>query len=87
MSVLVMRLIYLPFDLVGYSSGMCGIRQKDFALATFLGTLPGLATFTLLGSAIMDVKNIVFALAFFVIGLLISKYLRTRNKVSDYQTA
>lgn len=87
MSVLVMWLIYLPFDLVGYSSGMCGIRQKEFALATFLGTLPGLATFILLGSAIMDVKNIVSALAFFVFGLAISKYLKTRNKISVFQTA
>lgn len=87
MSVLTMRLMYLPFDLVGYSSGMCGLRQKDLALATFLGTIPGLATFVLLGSAIMDIKNVIFALAFFVLGLTLSKYIKSRKKVSDLQSA
>ena len=85
MSVLVMRLTYLPFDLVGYSSGMCGLRQKDFAAATFLGTIPGLATFVLLGSAFTDLRNVYFALAFFVLGLILSKYLRSRKKVPGYQ--
>jgi len=87
MSVLAMRLMYLPFDLVGYSSGMCGLLQKDFALATFLGTIPGLATFVLLGSAVTNSKNVIFALAFFVLGLVLSKYLKSRKKVSEFQAA
>ncbi len=33
MAVLIMRLAFLPFDLVGYFSGICNIRQKHFALA------------------------------------------------------
>ena len=87
MSVLVMRLTYLPFDLVGYSSGMCGLRRKDFALATFLGTIPGLATFVLLGSSLTDFRNMIFAFVFFVLGLVLSRYLKSRKKVSDFQVA
>ncbi len=45
LTVLIMRLTFLPFDLVGYSSGMCNIKQRDFALATVIGTIPGLLTF------------------------------------------
>ena len=79
-AVLTMRLMFLPFDLVGYSSGVCDIRQRDFALGTFLGTIPGLFTFVLLGSSITDLKNLYFSVISFCFGLILSRFLKNREK-------
>ena len=78
-SVLIMRLIYIPFDLVGYLAGACDLRQIDFALGTFIGIIPGIITFVLLGSAWTDLRNLVISGIFFILGLLISKYLKKRG--------
>lgn len=78
-SVLAMRLMFLPFDLVGYSSGACNIRQWDFAMGTFIGTIPGLATFVLLGSAASDLKNLYFSGIAFLIGLLLSIFFKNKE--------
>ncbi len=85
-SVLVMRLIFLPFDLVGYASGACDIRQRDFALGTFIGILPGLTTFVLLGSSFTDPRNLILAGIFFVLGILISKYLKKKDIMGQKKT-
>jgi uncharacterized membrane protein YdjX (TVP38/TMEM64 family) len=76
LTVLIMRLTFLPFDLVGYSSGMCNIRQKDFALATVIGTIPGLLTFVFLGGSLLDLRYLILAAAFLTIGLTISFWLK-----------
>lgn len=78
-TVFTMRLIYFPFDFVGYLSGMCKIKQKEFALGTFIGIIPGVATFIFLGSSFFDPVNLIFATLFFIIGLIISKYLKKKN--------
>ena len=56
LAVLFMRLAYLPFDFVGYSSGIFKLNQKDFALGTLLGTIPGLMAYTFLGSSLLNVN-------------------------------
>lgn len=78
-AVLTMRLMFVPFDLVGYSSGVCNIRQQDFALGTFLGTIPGLATFVLLGSSVTNLKNLYFSVISFCFGLILSIFLKNRK--------
>jgi uncharacterized membrane protein YdjX (TVP38/TMEM64 family) len=60
LAVFFMRLAYLPFDLVGYSSGIFKLNQKDFALGTLLGTIPGLMAYTFLGSSMIDVDFLLF---------------------------
>lgn len=81
LTVLTMRLMFLPFDMVGYLSGVCQIRQKDFALGTFLGTIPGLATFILLGSSITDPRNLILAAILFVFGWVLSRCLKERQHI------
>jgi uncharacterized membrane protein YdjX (TVP38/TMEM64 family) len=83
LTVLTMRLMFLPFDMVGYLSGVCHIRQREFALGTFIGTIPGLATFILLGSSITDPRNLILALIFFVVGWVLSRCLKERQSVID----
>ena len=81
LAVLTMRLMFLPFDMVGYLSGVCHIRQKEFALGTFLGTIPGLATFIFLGSSITDPRNLILALILFVSGWALSRCLKGRQNI------
>jgi len=76
LTVLIMRLTFLPFDLVGYSSGMCNIKQKDFALATVIGTIPGLLAFVFLGGALLDFRYLIPAAAFLTFGLTVSFWLK-----------
>jgi uncharacterized membrane protein YdjX (TVP38/TMEM64 family) len=76
LTVLIMRLTFLPFDLVGYSSGMCNIKQKDFAMATVIGTIPGLLTFVFLGGSFLDLRYLILAAAFLTIGLTVSFWLK-----------
>lgn len=84
LAVLIMRLSYLPFDLVGYSSGMCNIKQKDFAYGTLIGTLPGLATFAFLGSSITDPRYLTLTAIFLAIGLVIAFFLKKYRPVQGF---
>lgn len=49
MTTMVMSLLYLPFDPVHYGCGLSSMRQRDFAIGTFIGTIPGSITFVMLG--------------------------------------
>ena len=80
-TVLIMRLVYMPFDAVNYGCGMTTKRQRDFFIGTFLGIEPALVTFVLLGGAgAAGVENrmLLFgsALVFFVLGLVAARVLR-----------
>jgi len=82
-AVLMMRLIYMPFDMVGMFAGMCKIRQIEFALATFIGIIPGVITFVYLGSSFTEPKSIIISAICFVFGILLSRWLKKRQKISN----
>ncbi len=44
-AVLTVQFVYAPFDLVNYLAGFLRVGWKGFALATFLGSLPGICLF------------------------------------------
>lgn len=50
-TVLIMRLIFLPYDLVNYAAGFLRIYWLPFLLATAIGSLPGTISFVLLGAS------------------------------------
>jgi len=83
LTVLVMRLMFLPFDLVGYSSGMCRVKQRDFALATVIGTIPGLLTFVFLGGSLLDFRYLILAAVFLTFGLTVSFWLKKSFLIND----
>ncbi len=56
-TVLIMRLLFLPYDLVNYASGILRLRWLPFLLATALGSLPGTVSFVLLGASIDTVDD------------------------------
>ena len=79
--VMVSRLVFLPFDLVSYTSGLSCIRQKDFALGTLIGTIPGLLTYTLLGSSLLDIRFLALAAVSLACSLLIARYLKRKETI------
>lgn len=87
-TVFVMRLLFLPYDLVNYMCGGLRIRWTSFLLATALGSLPGTISFVLLGASLERVDRgldginpwaIVASVAIFVISIVISRHLRKRQ--------
>ena len=57
-TVLAVQFVYLPFDLVNYPAGFLRVGWGSFGLATFLGSLPGITSFVLLGSSVsMDMET------------------------------
>jgi uncharacterized membrane protein YdjX (TVP38/TMEM64 family) len=53
-AVLLMRLVFLPYDLVNYGCGYLRVRRTPFLLATAIGSLPGTLSFVLLGMSLTD---------------------------------
>lgn len=51
-AVLLMRLIFLPYDTVSVFVGFLRVHWPAFALATFLGSLPGGLSFVLIGASV-----------------------------------
>jgi len=52
-TLLLLRLVpIVPYNALNYASGLAGIRFRDYALATFFGTIPGIFIFTYLADAI-----------------------------------
>ncbi len=91
-TVLIMRLLFLPYDLVNYVSGMLRLRWTAFLLATAIGSLPGTVSFVLLGASIdrvddgiggIDPATLVISLVIFVISLVLARLLRRRQPAGD----
>ena len=87
-TVFIMRLLFLPYDLVNYVCGALRITWTSFLLATALGSLPGTVSFVLLGASLERVDEgldginpwaIYAGVAIFVVSLVISRLLRKRQ--------
>ena len=51
MAVMVMRILFVPFDVVSIASGMSKISFREYIVASFLGSAPATVTFVVLGNA------------------------------------
>jgi uncharacterized membrane protein YdjX (TVP38/TMEM64 family) len=89
-TVLIMRLLFLPYDLVNYASGILRLRWLPFLLATALGSLPGTVSFVLLGASIdtvddglggIDPAILIVSVIIFVVSLVLARRLRRRQPV------
>jgi uncharacterized membrane protein YdjX (TVP38/TMEM64 family) len=92
-TILVMRLIYLPYDLVNYLAGFLRVPYRPYLLASVLGSLPGTLTFVLAGASlnIADILagrfrisainpwTLVLSAVLFVGGIVASKVLQQRE--------
>ena len=87
LAVLTMRLVMLPFDAVNFGCGLTAIRHRDYAVGTFIGILPSLIGFVLLGGfAAPEVRNrsliLGLSLCFMLLGFGIARYLKRREQES-----
>ena len=85
-AVMTMRLLMLPFDAVNFGCGLTAIRHRDYAVGTFIGILPSLIGFVLLGGfAASGVQNRILVLGlsvfFMLLGFGIAHYLKRREGV------
>ena len=83
-AVMTMRLLMLPFDAVNFGCGLTAIRHRDYAVGTFIGILPSLIGFVLLGGvAASGVHNRTLVLAlsalFMLFGFGVAHYLKRRE--------
>jgi uncharacterized membrane protein YdjX (TVP38/TMEM64 family) len=88
-TVLIMRFIFLPYDLVSYFSGFLRIRWQGFLLATALGSIPGTIAFVLFGASIeggftgelpqLNGTMLAVGALMFVVSLGLSRWFRRRE--------
>lgn len=88
LTVLSMRLLLLPFDLVNYVAAFMVVEWKAFTLATAIGALPSTFAFVSFGAAIdmrqlaagqmpsVDWRMIALGIALFTLSLLISRWYK-----------
>lgn len=94
-TVMLMHLIFLPYDLVNYLAGFLRAPYRPFLLGSILGSVPGTLTFVLAGSS-LDIERILagqFSVAainpwtlllsavLFVGAITVSRVLRRREGV------
>jgi uncharacterized membrane protein YdjX (TVP38/TMEM64 family) len=92
-TILIMRFVFLPYDLVNYLAGFLRINYKAFILATILGSIPGTFTFILAGASV-DINEVLMgrvdasifnpwsiaaSLLLFVVSLALSRYFKRRE--------
>ncbi len=85
--ILFMRLVpIIPFDLVNYGAGICGVKTIGYIFATVVGIIPGTFAYVYLGSSLTDPKYIIVAALLFIIlvrgPILVRRYLVNRKKTS-----
>lgn len=90
-TVLIMRFIFIPFDLVNYLGGLLRVDWKAFLFATMIGAVPGTISFALFGASIqgefgteMPMLNpVVLSASFllFLISLGLSRYFKNKEKI------
>ncbi|MGB0388357.1 MAG: TVP38/TMEM64 family protein [Ardenticatenaceae bacterium] len=96
-SVLTMRMLFLPYDLVNYLAGALQIEWQPFLLASVLGSLPGTISFVLLGASIegnlitgiptLNPATLAASGVIFVSSLALSRYLKDDTDTLTSQAA
>jgi len=82
LAVFLMRMLYLPYDPVGYLCGATKIPFKSYALGTYLGTIPGIFAFVFLGTSFTDPRFLLFFAASLLLSWIITKWTKKYNQHS-----
>lgn len=87
-SILLMRLLFLPYDLVNYAAGYLRVRRVPFLSATAIGSFPATVSFVLLGASLtnladgtggIDRRAVVASVALILASLVASRVVRART--------
>ncbi|MCA9838414.1 MAG: TVP38/TMEM64 family protein [Trueperaceae bacterium] len=87
-TVFIMRLIFLPYDLVNYLAGFLKVNYAAFILATALGSLPGTISFALFGASTgfsegspkFDWRVLLASVIIFALSLVISRLVKRKEQ-------
>lgn len=87
-TTLVLRFLFVPYDLVSYFSGFLRIDLRWFMLATVIGSVPGTISFGLLGASLqggfadqslsIDPWSLLLSAAMFIVSLGLYRLARRR---------
>jgi uncharacterized membrane protein YdjX (TVP38/TMEM64 family) len=90
-TVMVMRFIFLPYDLVSYLAGFLKIKFIPFILATALGSIPGTIAFVGFGASIesfdgslpkLNPVTLTVSVAIFIASIALSRVFKKREGIS-----
>lgn len=90
-TVLVLRLLLVPYDLVSYLAGLLRIRPLPFLTATAIGSIPGTVAFVLFGASIEDFDGgvpslnpwtLAASITLLAVGLVTARLVRRRETVN-----
>lgn len=70
-SMVVLRLLFLPYIPLSYAAGLTSMRLIDFVLATFLTNIPGSLAFTYVGASLGDKNKAIVAILYIALVLCI----------------
>lgn len=94
-TILVMRLLFLPFDAVSMLAGFLHVSLRSFLAATILGSIPGTLAFALFGSSIeggfagqrltLDLRVFAFSLSIFAVSFLLWWIFQRRGRADGDQ--
>jgi len=89
-TVLILRLLMLPFDPVNYGCGLTAVSHRDYAIGTFVGILPGLIAFVLLGgigSAGVQHRMLLFvgSVVFLILGIMLARRIGQQEESTAAQ--
>ena len=95
MSVVLMRLMLLPFDMVNFAASALHVNFRDFMLATLIGNTAATLIYASIGSSvrldvilsghepplseILDERQLALTVILLVISLLIARYVKKRS--------
>jgi uncharacterized membrane protein YdjX (TVP38/TMEM64 family) len=91
-TVLLLRLLGIPFDVVNVGCGILHINPKRFLLATIIGSLPATVAFVLLGASLdrvdqgfggIDKGTLVLSVALIAGSIGISQIVKRRSKARN----
>ncbi|MBW6474184.1 MAG: TVP38/TMEM64 family protein [Anaerolineaceae bacterium] len=90
-TVMIMRFLFLPYDLVNYLAGFLRIRWLPFITATALGSIPGTIAFILAGASIeqfdggvpkLNPATLAASILIFIGSLVLSRLYKKREGIT-----
>jgi uncharacterized membrane protein YdjX (TVP38/TMEM64 family) len=85
-TVLVLRLMYMPFDAVNFGCGLTRVRYKDYLYASALGTIPSVITFVYFGDGWFHPRNLLISAGIFAASLGLARIIKTSRTAQDIFT-
>lgn len=88
-TILMLHLLFVPFDLVNYLAGFFRMNWPKFALATVIGAIPGILSFVLFGASLegdllagkpeLNLSMLVGSAVILITGIILAQLVKRRD--------